>query len=180
MGERPEWLERMAAKVLVAVRESHSGSTKPDRRGPARPAPHHGHDWFQVRARVGVADLDRLDEAVLATAAGPTDESYRMAEGAIARVRARDLLGQSASAASIDDPVERDLWDALGRYVRVVDVYDQDGVPDEVRRRIDGARHRVWVWSWPPCAPICHTSSSSTTCTRSSWSSTTVGHSSEA
>lgn len=67
--------------------------------------------------------------------------------GAVQHIRARDLLGLAGSQRQVEGGIEHDLNVALSRYVRIVDIYDQDRVLDEVRRRIDGAQRSVWVWS---------------------------------
>jgi hypothetical protein len=59
-------------------------------------------------------------------------------------VRAGDILGLPAMP---DDPVAGEIWEALHNQVAIVGVYDERKLPDELRRRLDNARERVWLWS---------------------------------
>jgi hypothetical protein len=49
--------------------------------------------------------------------------------------------------APADDPVGGDVWRALRGYATLVDLYDEDHLPDELCRRIDEAQERIWLWS---------------------------------
>jgi AAA domain/PLD-like domain len=65
--------------------------------------------------------------------------------GQIHVVRASDILGLPNPPA--DDSIRGEIWQALRGYATLIDLYDEDHLPDELCRRIDEARHRIWLWS---------------------------------
>jgi hypothetical protein len=65
--------------------------------------------------------------------------------GGLRVVRARQILGLPDMPER--DPVAREVWQALHSVVTIVGVYDERQVPDELRRRLDEARKRIWLWS---------------------------------
>jgi AAA domain/PLD-like domain len=65
--------------------------------------------------------------------------------GGLRVVRASEILGMRDAPA--EDPVSSDIWHALRDHVTLIDLYDEDQLPEELRRRIDKARERVWLWS---------------------------------
>jgi AAA domain/PLD-like domain len=65
--------------------------------------------------------------------------------GQIHVVRANDILGLPAPPA--DDPISGEIWQALRGYATLIDLFDEDHLPDELCRRIDEARYRIWLWS---------------------------------
>lgn len=60
-------------------------------------------------------------------------------------VRAADILG--VSDAPVGDPLASEVWHALRGHATLIDLYDEDHLPDELCRRIDEAQERIWLWS---------------------------------
>jgi superfamily I DNA/RNA helicase len=60
-------------------------------------------------------------------------------------VRAVDILGLQDAPAQ--DPIAREVWDALRDHATLIELYDEDRLPDELCRRIDEAQERIWLWS---------------------------------
>jgi hypothetical protein len=60
-------------------------------------------------------------------------------------VRANEVLG--LPEAPRDDPVVSEIWQALRGHATLIDLFDEDHLPDELRRRIDAAQERIWLWS---------------------------------
>ena len=60
-------------------------------------------------------------------------------------VRAADILGLPAAPAG--DPIASEVWHALRGHATLIELYDEDHLPDELCRRIDEAQERIWLWS---------------------------------
>ena len=60
-------------------------------------------------------------------------------------VRATEILG--LLEAPEDDPVASEIWRALRGHATLIDLFDEDHLPDELCRRIDAAQERIWLWS---------------------------------
>ena len=60
-------------------------------------------------------------------------------------VRAAGILG--VSDAPVGDPLASEVWHALRGHATLIELYDEDHLPDELCRRIDEARERIWLWS---------------------------------
>lgn len=60
-------------------------------------------------------------------------------------VRATEILG--LLEASEEDPVVSEIWQALRGHATLIDLLDEDQLPDELRRRIDAAQDRIWLWN---------------------------------
>ena len=58
-------------------------------------------------------------------------------------VRATEILG--LLEASEEDPVVSEIWQALRGHATLIDLLDEDQLPDELRRRIDAAQDRIWL-----------------------------------
>jgi AAA domain/PLD-like domain len=76
---------------------------------------------------------------------GPLHAIHGLGAGEVRVVRAQEILGQPDMPE--DDPVASEVWEALHNQVTIVGVYDERLLPDELRRRLDHARERVWLWS---------------------------------
>ena len=60
-------------------------------------------------------------------------------------VSAAEVLGTPESPE--DDPIVSEIWHALRDQATLIDLFDEDHLPDELGRRIDAARERIWLWS---------------------------------
>jgi hypothetical protein len=60
-------------------------------------------------------------------------------------VRAAEVLG--LLEAPEEDPVVSEIWHALRGHTTLIDLFDEDHLPDELCRRIDAAQERIWLWS---------------------------------
>jgi phosphatidylserine/phosphatidylglycerophosphate/cardiolipin synthase-like enzyme len=60
-------------------------------------------------------------------------------------VRASEVLG--LRDAPEGDQVVSEIWHALRGHARLIDLFDEDHLPDELCRRIDAAQERIWLWS---------------------------------
>ena len=60
-------------------------------------------------------------------------------------VRAANVLG--LPDAPVGDPIAGEIWQALRAHATLIELYDEDHLPDELCRRIDEARERIWLWS---------------------------------
>jgi hypothetical protein len=65
--------------------------------------------------------------------------------GHIQVVSAAEVLGTPESPG--DDPVVSEIWHALRDQATLIDLFDEDHLPDELCRRIDAAQERIWLWS---------------------------------
>jgi hypothetical protein len=65
--------------------------------------------------------------------------------GSIHVVRAAEILG--LPSAPEDDPVAGDIWHALRNHATLIDLFDEDVLPEELCRRFDEATERIWLWS---------------------------------
>jgi hypothetical protein len=65
--------------------------------------------------------------------------------GHIQVVSAAEVLGTPESPE--DDPVVSEIWHALRDQATLIDLFDEDHLPDELCRRIDAAQERIWLWS---------------------------------
>jgi KaiC/GvpD/RAD55 family RecA-like ATPase len=83
--------------------------------------------------------------AVRGAKRGPLQAIHALGKGEVRVVRAQDILGRTEMPE--DDPVASEIWTALHDQVTIVGVYDERLLPDELRRRLDHARDRVWLWS---------------------------------
>lgn len=75
---------------------------------------------------------------------GPLHAIRSLGAGEVRVVRAQSILGLADMP---EDPVDGEIWEALHNHVTIVGVYDERRLPDELRRRVDNARERVWLWS---------------------------------
>nr|WP_240974233.1 AAA domain-containing protein [Nonomuraea sp. FMUSA5-5] len=66
-------------------------------------------------------------------------------QGRVTVVAAADLLGLEQAPEPAG--ARRALWDALRAYVKIVGLYDEELLPDELLAAIEAAEHSVWVWS---------------------------------
>jgi hypothetical protein len=76
---------------------------------------------------------------------GPLHAIHGLSTREVRVVRAPAILGRPEMPE--DDPVTSEVWEALHNEVTIVEVYDERLLPDELRRRLDNARERVWLWS---------------------------------
>ena len=76
---------------------------------------------------------------------GPLHAIRGLGTGEVRVVRAQEIL--RLPDMPDDDPVASEVWEALHNQVTIVGVYDERLLPDELRRRLDNARDRVWLWS---------------------------------
>jgi hypothetical protein len=83
--------------------------------------------------------------AVLGATSGPLHAIHGLSAGEVRVVRAQKILGLPDMPE--DDPVASEVWEALHNQITIVGVYDERLLPDELRRRLDNARERVWLWS---------------------------------
>jgi AAA domain/PLD-like domain len=60
-------------------------------------------------------------------------------------VRAAEILGLLEAPG--EDPVVTEIWHALRGHATLIDLFDEDHLPDELCRRIDAAQERIWLWS---------------------------------
>ena len=60
-------------------------------------------------------------------------------------VRAAEILGLLEAPG--EDPVVSEIWHALRGHATLIDLFDEDHLPDELCRRIDAAQERIWLWS---------------------------------
>jgi hypothetical protein len=65
--------------------------------------------------------------------------------GKVQVVRATEVLG--LLEAPDEDPVVSEVWQALRGHATLIDLFDEDHLPDELCRRIDAAQERIWLWS---------------------------------
>jgi hypothetical protein len=65
--------------------------------------------------------------------------------GRIQVVSAAEVLGTAERPE--DDPVVSEIWHALRDQATLIDLFDEDHLPDELSRRIDAATERIWLWS---------------------------------
>ncbi len=65
--------------------------------------------------------------------------------GRIQVVSAAEVLGTPETPE--DDPVVSEIWHALRDQATLIDLFDEDHLPDELCRRIDAAQERIWLWS---------------------------------
>ncbi|WP_157181395.1 AAA domain-containing protein [Actinopolymorpha alba] len=98
-----------------------------------------------TRARRRVYLIANL-AAVRRARTGPLQAvSRRIEAGDVHVVRAADLL--RAELPPVTDTVATELWDSLRSYVKLVDVYDEDDLPEALLREIAEAQHTLWIWS---------------------------------
>jgi superfamily I DNA/RNA helicase len=77
---------------------------------------------------------------------GPLHAVRRLRDsGSIHVVRAADILG--LPNAPEDDLVAADIWRALRNHATLIDLFDEDVLPEELCRRFDEATERIWLWS---------------------------------
>jgi hypothetical protein len=65
--------------------------------------------------------------------------------GQIHVVRAAEILDLPREPA--DDTIAGGVWQALRSHANLIDLYDEDHLPEELSRRIDQAQERIWLWS---------------------------------
>ena len=65
--------------------------------------------------------------------------------GRIQVVSAAEILGTPQTPEH--DPVVSEIWHALRDQATLIDLFDEDHLPDELGRRIDAATERIWLWS---------------------------------
>jgi hypothetical protein len=61
-------------------------------------------------------------------------------------IRAREVLGLEEAAVPVEGTV-REIWEALRAYARVLNVYDEERLPEELIGRIEDAQSSIWLWS---------------------------------
>ena len=84
--------------------------------------------------------------AIRSMSRGPLRAVRQMLDaGKIHVVRAADILGVPDAPAG--DPLASEVWHALRGHATLIELYDEDHLPDELCRRIDEARERIWLWS---------------------------------
>lgn len=77
---------------------------------------------------------------------GPLHAVQRLLDAGVVHViRAAEVL--KLPGAPVDDPVVGEFWHALRGHATLIDLFDEDHLPDELRRRIDAAQERIWLWS---------------------------------
>lgn len=78
---------------------------------------------------------------------GPLGALYRsVQQGDVRVVRAAELL-TSNIAPTAEGRVAVDVWESLRSYAKLVELHDEDSVPDALRREVAQARRSVWLWS---------------------------------
>lgn len=65
--------------------------------------------------------------------------------GKVQVVRATEVLGLLEPPD--DDPVTSEVWQAMRGHATLIDLFDEDHLPDKLCRRIDAAQERIWLWS---------------------------------
>jgi hypothetical protein len=78
-------------------------------------------------------------------ALSPVRELLR--EGRVHVVPAADLLAAPGAGSDGGDPLVDELAEAVARHVRVLGAHDERARRRELRRRLDGARRSLWLWS---------------------------------
>lgn len=77
---------------------------------------------------------------------GPLHAVQRLVDaGKITVIRAFDVIGLIDAPSG--DPLASDLWQALRSQATLLDLFDEDRLPDELCQRIDDAQERIWLWS---------------------------------
>lgn len=77
---------------------------------------------------------------------GPLHAVQQLLEaGQIHLVRAAEILDLTEEPAG--DPIASEVWQALRGHATLIDLYDEDHLPEELCRRIDQAQKRIWLWS---------------------------------
>jgi AAA domain/PLD-like domain len=66
-------------------------------------------------------------------------------QGRVRVLRVAGILGQEDEPAG--DPVAAGLWRALRGHATLIDLRDEEYLPEELSRHIDQARERIWLWS---------------------------------
>jgi hypothetical protein len=64
--------------------------------------------------------------------------------GRVHVVRAAEILDLTEEP---DDSIAGEVWHALRDHVTLIDVYDEDRLPEEMCGRIDQAQKGIWLWS---------------------------------
>jgi AAA domain-containing protein/phospholipase D-like protein len=83
---------------------------------------------------------------VRASKAGPLHALAGLLDQGRARVlRVAGILGQEDEPAG--DPAAAGLWHALRGHATLIDLHDEEYLPEELSRPIDQARERIWLWS---------------------------------
>ena len=78
--------------------------------------------------------------------AGPLHALGRLVEqGRVRVVRTAEILDLSDEPS--DDRVASDIWQAVRGQARLISLYDENYLPDELCRLIDQAAERIWLWS---------------------------------
>lgn len=84
--------------------------------------------------------------AVLRAGSGPLAAIRKLlSAGDIQMIRACEILG--LPNAPVDDPAAEELWHALRDHATLVDLYDEDRLPEALSDRIDQAEKSIWMWS---------------------------------
>jgi hypothetical protein len=84
--------------------------------------------------------------AIQRSRTGPLHAVQQLLEaGQIHLVRATEILDLPAEPAG--DPIASEVWRALRDHATLIDLYDEDRLPEELCRRIDQAQERIWLWS---------------------------------
>jgi hypothetical protein len=66
-------------------------------------------------------------------------------QGRVRVLRVAGILGQEDEPAG--DPVAAGLWHALRGHATLIDLHDEEYLPEELSRPIDQAKERIWLWS---------------------------------
>ena len=88
-----------------------------------------------------------VNEAVIRRSRrGPLLALQRLLQaGQVHVVRAAELLDLTEEPGT--DSIAGEVWHALRDHVTLIDLYDEDHLPEELCVRIDQARERIWLWS---------------------------------
>jgi hypothetical protein len=114
-----------------------------------------GSAWEAGGVRVFNVGITRTKKRLYVIASGKAVETALegplraldrlVGEGRVRKVRAREILRLAEPPAN--DPVVSEIWQALHDHATVVNLYDEDTLPDELRQRLDEAKERIWLWS---------------------------------
>lgn len=84
--------------------------------------------------------------AVRRARTGPLRAVAKMVDtGAIRTIGAAEILGLPEAPAG--DPVASEVWHALRDHATLIDLYDEDRLPEALSSRIDRAETSIWLWS---------------------------------
>ena len=85
------------------------------------------------------------DAAIQQARRGPLLALRRLQQaGRVHVVRAAEILDLTEEP---DDSIAGEVWHALRDHVTLIDLYDEDRLPEELCGRIDQAEEGIWLWS---------------------------------